>query len=265
MTRWITGIILGLSLVLLLMFAPVIYIKCILIALSFLAVFEFLTISIETNILLKIVGGLLSVMGVYLLSIHNVDLRNFLGFFFFVLVISFIISFFSEKSDRERINQSAFFLFGVVYCVVLYGLLSLLLDRPYYQFWVFLAIACTAMGDTGAYITGKLCGKRKLAPRISPNKTQEGALGAIVAGMISAVIVRQIFLPTFSLGLVIVLGALIATIGIIGDLGESLLKRGFNVKDSGKIIPGHGGVLDRLDAILFTAPFIYFVSFLVKI
>ncbi len=112
--------------------------------------------------------------------------------------------------------------------------------------------------DTFAFFVGHALGRRRLAPTISPGKTVEGAVGGIVGGVIGALAVRSWGLPLLPFSHVVVLGGLAAAFGIAGDLFESLLKRWAGVKDSGSLFPGHGGMLDRLDSLLFGAPVLYY-------
>lgn len=120
--------------------------------------------------------------------------------------------------------------------------------------WVFLLLVCTWFGDTGAYFAGKAFGRNKLLERVSPNKTIEGAVGGLLLSVVGACLVKAIGLPTVDWGHAIALGVLLDMAGVTGDLTESLLKRVHGVKDSGNIMPGHGGILDRIDSILFSAP-----------
>lgn len=121
---------------------------------------------------------------------------------------------------------------------------------------LWLAMIATWATDTGAYFTGKYFGKRKLASQISPNKTIEGALGGILLTVIIVTLFTSFFM-NFSI-LWIIYSVLLSLFAIIGDLFESCLKRSMEVKDSGSLIPGHGGILDRFDSLLFTIPFTYF-------
>lgn len=120
--------------------------------------------------------------------------------------------------------------------------------------WIFLLLTITWCGDTGAYFAGRFLGKRKLFPRVSPKKTIEGAVGGYVMALIGASVVKYIALPEVSWAHLVVCTICINTTGILGDLIESMLKRESGVKDSGNIMPGHGGILDRVDSLLFTAP-----------
>lgn len=123
--------------------------------------------------------------------------------------------------------------------------------------WVLLAFAITWGNDTFAYFTGLAFGKRKLYERISPKKSWEGAFGGVAGALVGAFLVRATVLP--ELGVATALAAALggSVVGPLGDLCESMAKRAAGVKDSGRIIPGHGGVLDRIDALLFVAPWVY--------
>jgi len=112
--------------------------------------------------------------------------------------------------------------------------------------------------DTGAYYVGRALGKHKLAPTISPGKTWEGVAGGIAASLILATTAHYWFFPELPLKLALPLAAVMTVLGILGDLTESALKRGAGTKDAAKLLPGHGGILDRLDSLLFNAPLIYY-------
>jgi len=121
-----------------------------------------------------------------------------------------------------------------------------------------LLLAIVMGSDTAAFFVGYAVGKRPLAPRLSPKKTVEGALGGLLGGVIGALAVRWGSLESMPIPHTVVLGLLVAALGMAGDLLESLLKRWAGVKDSGTLFPGHGGMLDRLDSLLFGAPLLYY-------
>lgn len=121
--------------------------------------------------------------------------------------------------------------------------------------WTIVALATTWGNDTGAYFSGLLFGKRKLYPLISPNKTWEGFFGGMAVSILAVWIVGR-FDPSLTLADVLLVGGVAGILGPLGDLSESMVKRAFGVKDSGRIIPGHGGIFDRIDALLFIAPWI---------
>jgi phosphatidate cytidylyltransferase len=124
---------------------------------------------------------------------------------------------------------------------------------------LFLLMLTVIVSDSMQYYTGRLLGRRPLAPLVSPKKTIEGALGGFVFGTALFALLGAWWLPSMSAGLRVVLGVTLVALGIAGDLFESMLKRSANVKDSSALIPGHGGVLDRIDALLFAAPVYYIV------
>ncbi len=123
---------------------------------------------------------------------------------------------------------------------------------------VLILIATMAASDTAQYYTGRLFGRTPLAPVRSPKKTIEGAIGGFVIAPVVLVSLGRAWLPGLSPWRLAILGVLLVFVGIVGDLFESMLKRAAGMKDSGTIIPGHGGVLDRIDAMLFGAPIFYY-------
>jgi phosphatidate cytidylyltransferase len=129
----------------------------------------------------------------------------------------------------------------------------------------YFSLAVVLMGDTGAYFIGKQFGKHKLIPKVSPQKTIEGALGGLAFSALTGVFIAVNFHLPFHWALGALAGILVGMAGQIGDLAESALKRASNCKDSSHVLPGHGGVLDRIDAILFGVPFCYIMFlFLIK-
>lgn len=126
--------------------------------------------------------------------------------------------------------------------------------------WFALALAATWLTDTGAYLVGRAFGRAKLAPKISPGKTIVGAIAGVVAGTLAGAAAAPLFgvpIPAYA-GAAI--GFVLAVVGQVGDLGESLIKRSLGLKDMGSLIPGHGGILDRIDALLFTIPLAYWLA-----
>lgn len=129
--------------------------------------------------------------------------------------------------------------------------------------WIVVVLTITFVNDTGAYFTGRAFGKHRMAPYISPKKSWEGAGGGLVAATLAgALLVPLLGLP-IPIGVGAFLGAIGSIAGQLGDLAESLIKRQVDIKDSGNIIPGHGGLLDRIDSLLFTAPVLYYMITLV--
>jgi phosphatidate cytidylyltransferase len=147
--------------------------------------------------------------------------------------------------------------FGVAY---VFGSLRCGIDlREISPYWLFFGLSLNWAGDIAALYGGKLLGKHRLSPRISPAKSWEGAIGSVVASMVYGAIYLPRLLPKVPLAEGLALAGMANVAGQIGDLCESALKRGAGVKDSGTLLPGHGGWLDRLDSSLFALPVVYFV------
>jgi phosphatidate cytidylyltransferase len=123
--------------------------------------------------------------------------------------------------------------------------------------WVATAIAVTFANDTGAYLFGRTLGRHKLAPAISPGKTIEGAVGGLLVGIAYMLVARATYFPALTLRDVVAIGVAAGVLGPAGDLLESMMKRAVGAKDSGHLIPGHGGILDRIDALLFVGAYVY--------
>jgi phosphatidate cytidylyltransferase len=148
--------------------------------------------------------------------------------------------------------------FGVFYIGLLTAPMAIMQrDAPHGRAWVLLAIALTFSNDTGAYFAGRGLGRHKLYPAVSPAKTVEGAVGGMLAGLLVMLGARATFVPWLTIRDCLLAALPAGVIGPIGDLVESLIKRAFGVKDSGKLIPGHGGILDRIDALLFVSAWLY--------
>lgn len=184
----------------------------------------------------------------------------FLVFVPAICLIIFIIQF--SKRDNGAVLSISTILFGLVYVGCFLGFLIRIRTMPVgtemlrKQLLAFL-ILVTKSGDIGAYLIGTRMGRHSLIPRISPKKTVEGMLGGLLFSVLVSLACSG-FLPLFSLLQLFILGLFLGALAQIGDLSESLIKRDCGGKDSGKTLPGLGGVLDTIDSILFTAPAFYF-------
>jgi phosphatidate cytidylyltransferase len=175
-----------------------------------------------------------------------------------MILLSFLAGLFTRQELVTSVQSVAFTLLGVFYVGWLLSyvlLLRLLIDGPYYVFYIF---GVVWLGDAAALVVGTLIGRHKLAPSISPRKTIEGAVGGLLGSLCGAILGGLWFLGHFTLTQCLAVGGMLAILGQLGDLSESLLKRSTGVKDSGVLIPGHGGILDKVDGILFGAPALYY-------
>ena len=147
---------------------------------------------------------------------------------------------------------------GVAYVGLLGAHIVLLRELHDGAAWVYLTVFSTFAVDTAAFFTGRAIGKRKLAPAISPGKTVEGTIGGIAGGFAAVLLANYLLGQRLEVALIVPLAIVLPLFAVVGDLAESILKRGMHVKDSGHVIPGHGGFLDRLDSLLFTFPAVYY-------
>ncbi len=176
----------------------------------------------------------------------------------FVVVSLLLVHLFRFGEMHDAGPMLAGSLASVFYAPLLLSYLPLIRrENPEGLSWLFFILLITWAGDTGAYIAGRFFGRHKLYPQVSPGKTLEGFFGGIVFAVLGACLARATFLPSLTLLDCLVLAPLADVAGVLGDLTESLLKRSASVKDSGRIFPGHGGILDRVDSLLFSAPLVY--------
>lgn len=173
-------------------------------------------------------------------------------------MVIFVRMLFGKEGFRKALESVAYTLAGVLWVAWLLGHLVLIHGMDEGKFYIFFLLMVIWGGDTAAYYVGKNLGRRKLAPQISPNKTVEGSVGGLGGAIVGALIAKLWFLSELPAGDAVILGVLLGAAGQLGDLSESAVKRSADVKDSGKIIPGHGGLLDRLDSMIFAAPILYY-------
>jgi phosphatidate cytidylyltransferase len=133
---------------------------------------------------------------------------------------------------------------------------------PSGQLWILFTLVAVFSGDTTAFYVGRAFGRKKLAPAISPGKTVEGGYGAVAGSAAGALLFKGLFFSQVPFLHALILGLGVGLFGQLGDLWESVLKRSAQVKDSGTLIPGHGGLLDRIDSVLFAAPFVYYYAWI---
>lgn len=178
----------------------------------------------------------------------------------FSLITAGFFSFRRFQNDPEVSRKVAFQLLGIVYIPLSISYLILIRQDSFGAEWVLFIICIIFAGDTAAYYVGSYWGKHKLCPAVSPGKTIEGAVGGIAANIGIGIIFKSFFFTILPLWSIILFCLLIGVAGQAGDLFESVLKRAAGIKDSGALLPGHGGILDRIDAILFALPVAYFLK-----
>jgi len=185
---------------------------------------------------------------------------------FQLLVLTFLILFgyflitarrYEEARYVEHFKEMAYCFFGIIYLVFVPLYMTRIYEGPYGVEWTILFLCIVFAGDTGAYFAGRKYGKHKLYVEISPKKTWEGSAGGLAAGLVFTILFKLIFFRNMPWFAAVMTPILVGAVAQVGDLCESFLKRAFNKKDSGTILPGHGGFLDRFDGVVFSLPIMY--------
>jgi phosphatidate cytidylyltransferase len=258
--RWITGLV-TLPLIILLiskggsfLFAIFISFACII------ALWEYFRIVFHTRgsanqSLITILGFFTAPFIIWASYINS--FKILLSILTFNLIISALISIPKFKFDSYVSEIVTKQVMGIIYIPLFISYLVLIRNGVNGISWTCFLLFIVFSGDIGAFYIGSYFGRHKLCPAISPNKTIEGAAGGLVANLLVGSLFKYFFMPLLPWGLSLLLFLVIGVSGQVGDLFESELKRGGNVKDSGVLLPGHGGVLDRIDALLFAAPVAY--------
>jgi phosphatidate cytidylyltransferase len=227
-----------------------------------LALYEFLILGRCKGYVLPVplcIAVMLFVVAAFVLEPVSVEMGVFLALL--VIPAWYVIS--SAPLD-DALPSSAIAVLATLYVGMLGGsLIRLRNDFAAGSKLIFFLLLVVWLGDAGAYYVGKNLGRHKLSPRISPKKTVEGLAGGIAVSIITALVIHFTFFKELPLLHAVISGVILSIAGVIGDLAESMWKRSAAVKDSGTLIPGHGGFLDRFDSIFFTAPILYSYWFLV--
>ncbi|MBO9128852.1 phosphatidate cytidylyltransferase [Bacillus sp. 165] len=211
--------------------------------------------------------SILTMVLLWIILMPNTMSNYFEGFWLSKVELTFIIvllllSYTVLSKNTFTFDDASFMLLSTLYVAMGFYYFNETRNAVEGLSYVFYALFVIWATDSGAYFIGKAIGKNKLWPEISPNKTIEGSLGGIVCGVVVAVI-YNVFIPLHeSLFVVIAMTIFVSIFGQIGDLVESAFKRHYGVKDSGTILPGHGGILDRFDSLLFVMPVLHFLHFI---
>ncbi len=246
------------------LFAPRLIILAVVAALTLLALMEYNRITARIFdgkgfSLLALIIGLLLTLCVYITG------EVISAVFLMAALFIFLFTALSAPADmRSSVQEAAFKTAGLIYISLPLSYFILLADAPRGRLWILFFLIVIWCNDSLAYVFGRAFGRHKLCPSISPGKTIEGALGGLLSGVVAALVFNALS-PLTGYGAVVLLALITGCLGIAGDLFESILKRGAGVKDSGTLLPGHGGILDRIDSLLFSLPVIYILAISLKI
>ena len=204
------------------------------------------------------IAGYLGAVIYYVLMSLDFEKYGMMGVIISFMMFMFVYVFTYPKFKAEQVMPA---FFGVVYVAVMLSFIYLTRNLPDGKFLVWLIFLCSWGCDTCAYCVGMLIGRHKMAPILSPKKSVEGGVGGVAgAALLGAIYAAATGGKIAEYALISAVGALIS---MVGDLAASAIKRNQGIKDYGKLIPGHGGILDRFDSVIFTAPAIYFLAKLV--
>ncbi|MBC2714299.1 MAG: phosphatidate cytidylyltransferase [Desulfobacteraceae bacterium] len=189
---------------------------------------------------------------------YNNSFQLIIGLLVFNFMGAAVLSMPQYKNGPGILNVVEKEIQAVIYIPLSLSMIVLLRNDPYGVHWIFFLLFIVFAGDVGAFYAGKFFGRHKLSPSISPGKTIEGSIGGMIFCIIIGYVFMRLFLPHLNGPMIFLLFAIVNICSQTGDLFESQLKRVGKIKDSGNILPGHGGILDRIDALLFAAPVTYF-------
>lgn len=249
-------------LILFLLFAGPVPFLLLSVVVAALGLYEFFAMAIpgqpnRERVLLSIAGAFCAGLFGY---VHAAPVLLALMLLFLLTAAHFLFRF---RDIRQVSGHLGLCCLGYFYVPLLLGHLIWLRHLEHGVHWIFLVLVVVMMGDSAAYFTGSAFGRTKLYPSVSPNKSIEGSLGGLAGSLIGGAAFALLFMPSLSLVAAVPVSLLLGALGQVGDLFESLLKRSFGVKDSGSLIPGHGGILDRLDSLLFAFAPAYYLAVLI--
>jgi phosphatidate cytidylyltransferase len=256
--RWITGII-ALPFLVFFIVKGGVYFAVLVGVVCLLSLWEYFSIVTGSNVktvsAVMLVGLIVGALVIFSASIGSLNL--ILSIIAINLIVCSLISVWQYKTSPNILETIKKQVQGIIYIPLLLSFLVLLRNQADGVIWIFFTLAVIFAGDTSAYYFGSYLGRHKLCPAVSPGKTIEGSIGGIAANLVVGSVVKLFFLTQLPWVHCLVLSAAMGIAGQAGDLFESMLKRSSHTKDSGSLLPGHGGFLDRIDALLFAAPVVF--------
>lgn len=262
-TRVLTALILGPVLGGLLWWGDLLIFSLIAVAVTCLCIFEYFAFMFKEQGSLALFGVVLGTMPVMSALTFN-DAALILAETYLILFVSALFFIITYSRWSAPFLSWVMFFTGVFYISTCIAHLVLLRQLEMGREWLFYLLAVIFAGDIGAYYVGHALGRHKLCPNISKGKTIEGAVGGLVANAMVGLGVGTLLLPLYPSWFVVFAAVLIGAVGQIGDLTESMMKRFAEVKDSGTLLPGHGGIFDRIDALLLSAPALFWLLYSAK-
>jgi len=252
-TRLISAAILIPLLIAYIMYLPPVFFLVLMMAVTFIGQFEFYTL-FGVGRKYRVIGLVAGLGVLYYIYRDGAPPDDYVMVFFIVIAL---LRLFGKRDPQGATREVAYTLTGLVYVPFLLGYQIKL--REFGPHWIIYLDACVWGADSLAYYMGKSLGRRKLYREVSPNKTVEGAYGSVIGAIAVSLLFNRLLSVGLTLKQAVVVGGVIGVVSIVGDLVESMFKRDSGIKDSGSIIPGHGGILDKIDGIVFVSPVLYWI------
>ena len=255
--RWLTGIVLAVVLLLVIFYGPQELLAVVITICIVGGVWEyngivfghgFIKEKIESMIFAILIPGV----------VFFGDAQLLVALLAFAIMIVFIVFLWKVNESNFDVSTVAKVVFGMIYIPLLTSHFILLRKLDSGIYWILLVLVIGIVGDTVALYVGKSLGKRKLIELVSPGKTVEGTIGLILGATVGACIFGYLLMPRIAIVHFLILGLVGGIIGQLGDLCESAIKRNYGRKDASSLLPGHGGLMDRMDSLIFVAPFVYY-------
>jgi phosphatidate cytidylyltransferase len=255
--RWLTGLILAPLLVIVILFCSEAVFCAVVILFILDGVWEYNHIVFGNGFVREKIEGLVFAIIIPLVVFFG-NSQSLLAVLAFSVLLVFILFVLSIKESNFDVLSVAKVVFGIMYIPFLMSYFISLRMMEKGKEWIFFVLILAFIGDIVALYVGKYFGRHKLVPLVSPGKTVEGLAGLILGSTIACLIFSYYFLPEISPAQIAILAFTGSIVGQLGDICESAIKRNYGLKDASSILPGHGGVLDRLDCLIFIAPFVYY-------
>ena len=257
MQRWLTGIVLAVVLLLVIGWGSLEVLAAVITVVIVVGVWEYNSIVFGAGFLKEKIESLVFAILIPLAVFLGND-QLLIALLAFAMMIVFIVFLWRVNESNFDLSAVAKVIFGIIYIPLLASHFILLRKLDSGIYWILLVLVIAIVGDTVALYVGKSLGKRKLIPLVSPGKTVEGTIGLIAGATLGACLFGHFLFPEIGIVHFLLLGFFASIIGQLGDLCESVIKRNYGRKDSSSLLPGHGGLMDRMDSLIFVAPFVYY-------
>lgn len=255
--RWLTGLALGLTLLAIIILGPLELLAVVVTLAVLIGVWEYNNIVFGDGFHKEKTESMIFAVMIPLTVLLG-DAGMLLALLTFAVMTVFIVFLWRVDEGGFDLSRVLKVVFGMMYIPVLTSHFILLRKLDGGVYWIVLVLVISIIGDTAALYVGKSFGKRKLLELVSPGKTVEGTIGLIIGGSLASCAFGYFLFPKIAMIHFVILGLAGGIIGQLGDLCESVIKRNYGKKDASSLLPGHGGLMDRMDSLIFVAPFVYY-------